>query len=326
VFGEQKTKMLNFLSRAFAGHKEDKDWSIFLGNRNCGKGVLDVLMKNAVQGYTTTVSSGHFMYERFSNNDDVKKFSWMIDLQFVRLTTTQEINFDNNNKGLKVNGVAIKKLCSGGDDIEARKNFQDEIKFVVDTKLLIMCNDLPPIEPADALETCIEFKTGKQFVSKGFIEEKTNQLNELVKDGHSPNILLELQKYKEADDDIKSKCMTVEWSNAFIHLLMNYYVKNKIVIKPDTVEYGDSSLTSIILSNFEITKKYDDEQHFILYKDLKNHHISLAIKDSYKKFIAEMKELGCIEKKDGKGNRGLKGVCFIQKEVVSVQSGSGATV
>ena len=71
--------------------------------------------------------------------------------------------------------------------------------------------------------------------------------------------------------------MTVELSNAFIHLLMNYYVKNKIVIKPDTMEYGDSSLTSIVLSNFVITKKYDNNEHFILYKDLKNHHISFGI-------------------------------------------------
>jgi hypothetical protein len=40
MFGEDKMpSMLHYLSRALAGHVEDKRFSTYLGNRNCGKGV-----------------------------------------------------------------------------------------------------------------------------------------------------------------------------------------------------------------------------------------------------------------------------------------------
>jgi hypothetical protein len=64
IFDEQKEKALHFLSRAFAGHYEDKDWAVFIGNRNCGKGVLDLLMKNAMEGCMHTTSAGNFMCKR----------------------------------------------------------------------------------------------------------------------------------------------------------------------------------------------------------------------------------------------------------------------
>jgi hypothetical protein len=76
--------MLHFLSRAFAGHYEDKYWAVFIGNRNCGKGVLDLLMKNAIEGYMHTTSAGNFKCERVNDSgDNVKKLSWTLDLQFV---------------------------------------------------------------------------------------------------------------------------------------------------------------------------------------------------------------------------------------------------
>jgi hypothetical protein len=114
------------------------------------------------------------MCERVNDNgDNAKKLSWTLDLQFVRLTTTQEINFDSHNDKLKVNGVMIKKIASGGDTLQALKNYKDECKFTIDTKLIFMVNDLPNIDPLDTLETCVEFKTGKQFKSQTWIDERT---------------------------------------------------------------------------------------------------------------------------------------------------------
>lgn len=308
IFDEQKEKALHFLSRAYAGHFEDKDWAVFLGNRNCGKGVLDKLMKSSMEGYTSTTSAGNFMCERNSNGgDEAKKLSWVLDLQFVRLTTTQEINIDSLNKNVKINGVMIKKLASGGDDIQARKNYKDECVFTSDTKLMIMCNDLPPIDPVDTLETCVEFKTGKQFKSQTWINERTAELNEIVEKGGDSNILLELQKYKVGDDSIKDKCASIEWCDAFIHLLMNYYKTEKIVIQ--NIEDNDNSgnLTINVLKHFQITKDYVDETHRITLKNLKQIHANLGITDSFKKFFIELKELGCKDYRTGLA-RGIKGL------------------
>ena len=309
IFEEQNEKALHFLSRAYAGHYEDKDWGVFIGNRNCGKGVLDTLMKTSMEKYTATIPSGIFMYERNSiAGDEAKKMSWALDLQFVRLTTTQEINFDNGNKNIKINGVIIKKLASGGDLMLGRKNHQDETQFTIDTKLLIMCNDLPDITPIDTLETCIEFKTFKQFKSKKYIEERTKELNDLVYGDakRDENILLELQKYHEADENIKDECNKDEIKNAFILLLLENYKSYKVPLKStDFDDENEITLTTHILSNFKITENDNDK---ISYKELKDLYSVLELQDSYKKFKAELIGMGAKEYKDTKGNRGVKGV------------------
>ena len=313
IFEEQKDKVLHFLSRAFAGHFEDKDWSVFIGNRNCGKGVLDLLMQNSMGNYVASTSSGNFMCERkHDSGDQAKKLSWLLDLQFVRLTTLQEINFDNQNKNIKLNGVMIKKVCSGGDVIEARKNYMDECRFNTDTKLFFMVNDLPPIDPIDTLETCIEFKTGKQFKSQEWINERSQVLNEMVRNGDNANILLELNKYKIGDPDIKSKCADVKWFDAFIHILLDNYKTFAVVIKNDyELEDSDNeTLTTKILKNFEITKQNDDR---INYKDLKLYYGDMQFNDTYKKFRIELLQLGCEEYKYC-GIRGLKGLKLIKTD------------
>jgi hypothetical protein len=320
IFEEQKDKALHFLARAFGGHIEDKDWAVFIGNRNCGKGVIDLLMQNSLGSYIATTSSGNFMCERkHESGDQAKKLSWLLDLQFVRLTTLQEINVESSNSKLKLNGVMIKKICSGGDVLEARKNYMDECRFNTDTKLFFMVNDLPPVDPIDTLETCVEFKTGKQFKSQSWIDERREVLNEMVQNGENSNILLELSKYKVADPDIKRKCSDVKWLDAFIHILMDNYKDYAIVIKSD-YEIEDASnetLTTKILKNFEITRQNGDR---IEWKELKTHYDSLGFNDSYKKFRIELKQLGC-EDYVYCGKRGLKGIKLIKRDENSEKKG-----
>jgi hypothetical protein len=65
MFGEDKMlSMLHFLSRALAGHVEDKRFSTYLGNRNCGKGVLYDLLKCAFECYVDTFELGNLLYTR----------------------------------------------------------------------------------------------------------------------------------------------------------------------------------------------------------------------------------------------------------------------
>ena len=46
VFGEQTYDFLHYLGRAIAGHIGDKRWGLFIGSRNCGKGVLEKLIRD----------------------------------------------------------------------------------------------------------------------------------------------------------------------------------------------------------------------------------------------------------------------------------------
>jgi phage/plasmid-associated DNA primase len=119
------------MSRIMAGHIEDKKWVLLEGLRNSGKGVLTLLLENAFERYVKITNSGNFVYKE-NTQDEAKKQSWMIDYQFVRLAFTQEITINKQSRtSNKVDGNMIKKFCSGGDSIEARKNHQDEYQFKI---------------------------------------------------------------------------------------------------------------------------------------------------------------------------------------------------
>ena len=61
LFGLDDVDMaLHFLSRAVAGHFEDKIWASYLGNRNCGKGILYDLFAYAFEKYIGPVDLPNF--------------------------------------------------------------------------------------------------------------------------------------------------------------------------------------------------------------------------------------------------------------------------
>lgn len=311
---DQKTRFLQFISRAFAGHYIDKDWAVFLGNRNCGKGTIDTFMKTAFGEYTTTIPSDNLLCERGGKSGDVAKaMSWAIDLQWIRLATTQEIQFETDNKNIKINSIMVKKLASGGDTLEGRKNYQDEMKFTIEAKLLLMCNDMPPVSAEDVKEHLVDFKSTHQFKDTNWIANRKTELEELVKLGADEQVLLELDSYLVGSDDIKTECMENEdWANAFVSILMANYTAKKLVIETPSDSNG-TSLTSILLQKFKI-----GGSNFITNKQLKDvYYPQSQVLDSYKKFRNQLLSFkGVKEHKDGNGNRGIQGLEYTYVEPV----------
>ena len=196
------------MSRIMAGHIEDKKWVLLEGLRNSGKGVLTLLLENAFERYVKITNSGNFVYKELST-DEAKKQSWMIDYQFVRLAFTQEITINKNSKtSNKVDGNMIKKFCSGGDSIEARKNHQDEYQFKLQSSLMICCNDMPDIEPTDTKEFCDEFQMKSKFLTPEQEETETK---------------IPTFKYYTADDKVKQYVKESNYIDAFIQLLITSY-------------------------------------------------------------------------------------------------------
>lgn len=106
LFGNDTTKALNFMSRGIAGHFEDKNFATYLGNRNCGKGLLYELSKHAFGDYVNSFEILNLMYNRQTDTQDTsKKNYWVLPLQFVRLAISQEI--PEPKTGLKVEGKAL---------------------------------------------------------------------------------------------------------------------------------------------------------------------------------------------------------------------------
>lgn len=156
---------LAFKARALAGHYTDKQWAIMIGERNCGKGVLQELDKVSFPGYVNEVNANSFLLKQHADGDAAKALSWALDCEHTRITYTNELRCDNNSKTIKLDGNLLKAFQSGGDGISARKNYQDERVFRVATRLFMNANDIPEVTPKDALGTMLMFKFPYKFVS-----------------------------------------------------------------------------------------------------------------------------------------------------------------
>jgi len=166
IFNNDKDLMncwLNYIARGLAGHIEDKNWGVGIGERDCGKGVLVGMLESCFGEYCRSTNSENFLFKS-SSGDSAKSLSWLVPFEFKRLLLTNEIVRDAEGK-YKINGNILKKLSSGGDKIEARVNHKDEINFKIQARVCMFCNDLPPIEPADAKETSYMFRYPSKFLN-----------------------------------------------------------------------------------------------------------------------------------------------------------------
>lgn len=251
MFGYKADIALHFLSRAIAGEYEDKNWATYLGNRNCGKGVLYDGFKYAFECYVNPFELGNILYHRktagMENVDCSKKLYWTIDLEFIRLAISQEV--PDSKAELKANSKILKKLAGGGDTIVARRNYDRvDTYFTIDTTFLIMGNNSLEVDNEDCNEQRIEFNSVNQF--------KTLEEINLLK--ANPSVTeLELSRYKVKDIEIKNRCKTETYMNAMVYLLYQNYKDYPVSIKKDiSGDEEDLSLLGQLKENFEFT--YDE--------------------------------------------------------------------
>jgi hypothetical protein len=253
VYDDHVERALHFLSRAMGGYVEDKIWGLFIGRRNCGKGVIEHFFKSAFQRYIGTLSSDLFMFERHGSAiNDTKKLSWLMELEFARITFAQEATTDDEdkNKNIKIDGTKIKKICSGGDMHKARKNYENEREFGIQSTLMFSANNFPEISPKDTLEFVCSFSSTKQFKSNEFIKNR-------IQEGANEK---EIMLYYEADPLIKEKCNSVEWCDALIHILIDNF-KSSSVLQLDVFNDKDdnNNIFDKFFDDFKITNNYDDK-------------------------------------------------------------------
>ena len=312
LFGADCEKALAFLARGVAGHFEDKAWSLYIGNRNSGKGVIDCLSKSGIGQYHGNVEAQNLLCNSnrsLKQEQPEKQLAFALDLQFARLVFSQELPPPTKNKSIKINADIIKKLMSGGDILKAKRNYDIFItEFINQYRLIVMANDCPPLTNDDALQTCCEFNSTLSFKSK-------EEIAEMVAKGEDP---LVLAQYKEGDPFIKDNCKTDEWANAYVMLMVQAYQNHavpcvdKIDLKhtagednePDAQD-NKKSLRKFIITSFEITRSDNDF--------LKNEAIQSVFEEndfgdiSAKKISIELKAIGLVNTKRN-GCRGYLGM------------------
>ena len=178
LFGDKLNTALHFLSRAIAGNIEDKNWATYLGNRDCGKGVLYDGLTGAFGDYVKTFELANMMYQRKSSTAETSKtLYWLIDLQFVRLAISQEVPTPEQN--MKMDGTMLKKVTGGGDNIVARRNYdREDSHFVLDATFFMLGNNAINVDVKDAYEHCVEFSSVNQFKSQQQIDEILDKISQ----------------------------------------------------------------------------------------------------------------------------------------------------
>jgi hypothetical protein len=305
LFPHNTKSALRFLARGVAGEIDDKHWAKYIGNRNCGKGVFEKLLKCSLGEYFRSIEAGNFLVNanrQLKSEQPEKLYAFALDFQFARIGCSQEMPPPTKNNTIKMNGEIFKKLCSGGDGLKGKRNYDIFItEFINQARLIIMCNDCPPLTNDDALQTCYEFENTLQFIS----EEEYNILQKKylksVEKGEmsQEEMGLLMGNYKIGNPNIKALCATDEYMNAFIMLMCLHY--GKIIPKDNLLDKEDdgemqcvNGLRTFILEHFKITK---NEEHYLTNSQIEDVFLQNDYGDISKKKIAtELKSLGLVGK------------------------------
>jgi len=245
IFNEDTNEALILFSRAIAGHVEDKLWSIMLGSRDAGKGIVCDSISTAFDKYIAVFNADSLMFDK-NSGDAAKKLSWAYNFDKKRIAFSNEMKVDNT---IKLDGCLIKKLCSGGDKIQTRINNKDEKDCKPQTTVIFCCNDIPKIDPNDVYEKLIPFSLKSKFVE----EEIT------------PELLKENPFYKKSDEDLRTKVNNDEWIiNAVTNLIINSYNNKKVKLNDNMKDQLDAFSSSDNIfdklnESFEITRNEKDK-------------------------------------------------------------------
>lgn len=292
LFGDKLDIALQMLSRAIAGHYTDKKWCKYIGNRDCGKGVIDVGLTYTFEKYIGHTSANNLLCQRIAG-ENARNYSWLIPLEFNRIIIMQEC--ENKDQTSILNGELIKKMSGGSDTFKVRRLYQDEQEISLEGLPILFGNEDYNIKPIDALSSCIEFCTTIQFKPKSFIDK----LNAELVDNENRELIM--SQYREADADIKDKCKTDEWKNAIIHLLLQSYKNKKVDDFIDDTD-NNKSFKMLFLETFLITKNDND---FVSNTELNDWLDEIDYKISDKKRSGELKSLGAKLTNISGKNRGF---------------------
>lgn len=273
LFNVKMDTALIFFSRAFAGHCEDKNFATYMGNRNCGKGVLFDLFK-AFGNYLHTFVIDNIMCGRNSHvsQESARMNYWLLPFEFVRVGFSQETDNLNESTNLKLDDKKMRKLQGGRDLQTARNNFdRHDTVFLIDTTLFLAGNH-PLGITGDLGQQHLEFSSIVEFKTQEFLDVEHAKIKQMVDDGCSEfEIETEktiVSKYRLSNENIKNLARSEAYHNAIIYLLFESYSNTKLTVFVEQNSEDDcgNNIIRKLLMDYEITKDHCD---LVESKDLK---------------------------------------------------------
>ena len=237
--------ILHKFSKMIAGQNKTKEWMMFLGDRNSGKGIFQELFLNSFCKYITETNSGNFIEKSASGGTDLDKlYAFMAKFEFARLVFMNEVKKALDSKGkniYKFDSEIIKKLTSGGDLISCRVNNKDARQFHIQSSFIMNCNDEPSYTSQDAKDFLIKFNMPCRFLT----DESYNKYSDELKKQFVRQV---------ADETIKTDfCKRTDIIESFTNLIFDAYkweVKCPDYIKAEMEEEKEETDYSSVLNLF----------------------------------------------------------------------------
>lgn len=273
-------------ARAIAGNVEDKVWEQHIGVRNCGKGKTTTLTSNAFGNFVKEFESNYLTINKF-NAGDPRNFEWIVNFKRTRLAIANEVEQTKtkDNRGNIENTISslkIKKLASGGDNIQARGSYEKLISFKIPFIFIIKSNDSIKCDTNDVFDNCKFIRYRSKFVD----EVKYNEIHKNAKEGD------DLRAYKLANPNIDNLINDKRIINAYRYYIFNGYYnespiepetikENKLIeLAPENDDENDQDWRDYLANNLNRTKKQDDIVYLV--DIIENLHYQYS---SYKKEI-----------------------------------------
>ena len=183
------------LSSFLVGKNKDQNFHLWTGIGGNGKSILVSLFERAFGGYCVKLPVTLITQKRGASNAANPELARTRGKRFASMQEPDEKEQIN---------VGIMKELTGGDMIMARQLFKEPIEFRPQFKLVLCCNHLPSVPPDD-IGTWRRIKV-VEFISR-FVKNP------------NPNNPYEFPRDNTLEDKI------VDWKEAFMHILLNYYKK-----------------------------------------------------------------------------------------------------
>ena len=190
------------IGAAIVGDVNLKLMYALIGQRNSGKGMLMTAIGAAFESFVDAGNRANNLLGNSSDNNEAKKLMWMTNsaLSVVRLIWTSEIRTLSFKGETYIDGNLIKKIASGGDQLEVRGQVANPFLVRHEFTMFLNRNKLPPVRPS----------TGDSFLHVKF-------RNKYTEDPVLPN-------ENKSDPNFKDRLQRSSFADGMIWLIVEEYM------------------------------------------------------------------------------------------------------
>jgi hypothetical protein len=196
---------LSDLSRGVAGHT-DKSTILMVGERNCGKSIINQFLRASLGAYTCIVPAGVLTFR--GAGDGYLENKWILDTEHARVAIISEGKETDSTSGVRFSSETIKQFQSLKEGVMTRGLHSDQREVCSLATIFMMLNEVPKMD-AEAIKMFRMYSMSTKFVSR---EEK-----------ESSPFNTEFQLRNPAVDNWSQSDEYSHYQDAFFHILLDHY-------------------------------------------------------------------------------------------------------